>query len=128
MQQVVEFNIAKIRQEFPMLHQMMHGKPFIYLDSAATAQKPRCVIDAMDNFYKKKYATIYRSVYDFASEATTCCNAVRQKIKEFINAAFVEEILFTKGTTEAINLVASSFGKAFLQPGGFYRVFFLGAA
>jgi cysteine desulfurase / selenocysteine lyase len=112
-----EFNVQKIRQEFPMLKQSMHGKPFIYLDSAATAQKPRCVIEAMHRFYQTQYATVHRSVYDFASEATTRYQGVREQIKEFINAAFVEEIIFTKGTTEAINLVASSFGKAFLQPG-----------
>jgi cysteine desulfurase/selenocysteine lyase len=112
-----EFNVQKIRQEFPMLKQSMHGKPFIYLDSAATAQKPRCVMEAMNRFYQTQYATVHRSVYDFASEATTRYQGVREQIKEFINAAFVEEIIFTKGTTEAINLVASSFGKAFLQPG-----------
>ncbi len=112
-----EFNVRKIRQEFPMLHQQMHGKPFIYLDSAATTQKPRCVIDAMSRFYTEQYGTVHRSVYDFASQATTHYNAVRQQVKEFINAAFVEEIIFTKGTTESINLVAFSFGKAFLQPG-----------
>lgn len=111
------FNIWKIRQEFPMLHQQMHGKPFIYLDSAATTQKPQRVIEEMNRFYRNEYATVHRSVYDFASHATARYSHVRQRIKEFINAAFVEEIVFTKGTTEAINLVASSFGKAFLQPG-----------
>lgn len=100
-----------------MLQLKMHGKHFIYLDSAATTQKPKCVIDAMSRFYQEQYGTVHRSVYDFASQATTSYNNVRQKLKEFINAAFVEEIIFTKGTTEAINLVASSFGKAFLQPG-----------
>ncbi len=112
-----EFNVRKIRQEFPMLHQQMHGKPFVYLDSAATTQKPRSVIDAMSRFYMEQYGTVHRSVYDFASQATTHYDSVRQKVKEFINAAFVEEIVFTKGTTESINLVAFSFGKAFLQPG-----------
>lgn len=100
-----------------MLRQLMHGKPFIYLDSAATAQKPRSVIEAMNRFYGQQYGTVHRSVYDFASEATTRYNNVRQKLKEFINAPSVEEIIFTKGTTEAINLVASSFGKAFLEAG-----------
>jgi cysteine desulfurase / selenocysteine lyase len=113
----VLFNVWKIRHEFPMLQQHLHGKPFIYLDSAATTQKPRCVIDAMSRFYQDQYGTVHRSVYDFASQATTRYNNVRQKVKEFLNAAFVEEIIFTKGTTESINLVASSFGKAFLQPG-----------
>ncbi len=100
-----------------MLHHCMHGKPFIYLDSAATSQKPRCVIDAMNRFYSEQYATVHRSVYDFASAVTAHYNDVRQQVKEFLNAAFVEEIIFTKGTTEAINLVASSFGKAFIQKG-----------
>ncbi len=96
----------------------MHGKPFIYLDSAATTQKPRCVIDAITQFYSEQYATVHRSVYDFASQATARYQAVRQQMKEFLNAAFAEEIVFTKGTTESINLVASSFGKAFLQSRG----------
>ena len=112
-----DLNIRKIRHEFPMLHQLMHGKPLIYLDSAATSQKPRRVIDAMNHFYSEQYGTVHRSVYDFASQATTRYNEVRQKVKEFLNAAFEEEIVFTRGTTDAINLVASSFGKAFLQPG-----------
>jgi cysteine desulfurase / selenocysteine lyase len=112
-----EFNVWKVKQEFPMLQQPMHGKPFVYLDSAATTQKPRCVIDEMSRFYEEQYGTVHRSVYDFASQATTRYNDVRLKVKDFLNAAFVEEIIFTKGTTEAINLVASSFGKAFLQPG-----------
>jgi cysteine desulfurase/selenocysteine lyase len=100
-----------------MLHQVMHGKPFIYLDSAATAQKPRSVIETISRFYSGEYGTVHRSVYDFASQATSRYNEVRKKVKEFLNAAFEEEIVFTRGTTDAINLVASSFGKAFLQPG-----------
>lgn len=100
-----------------MLQQSMHGKPFIFFDSAATAQKPRNVIETMHRFYSEQYATVHRSVYDFAAQATARYNDVRLKIKEFLNAAFVEEIIFTKGTTEGINLVAASFGKAFLQPG-----------
>jgi cysteine desulfurase/selenocysteine lyase len=114
---VNEINIRKIRQEFPMLHQIMHGKPFIYLDTAATAQKPKRVIDTMSHFYAEQYGTVHRSIYDFAAQATARYNEVRQKLKGFLNAAFEEEIIFTRGTTDAINLVASSFGKAFLQPG-----------
>src|SRR5262249_36425317 len=94
-----------------------HGKPFIYLDTAATAHKPRCVIDAVCSFYKEKYATVHRSLYDFASQATAEYDAVRRRVKTFLNAHFPEEIIFTRGTTESINLVASSFGKAFIQPG-----------
>ncbi len=117
MSTVLDLNLVKIRQEFPMLQQCMHGKPFIYLDSAATTHKPRCVIDGIRQFYSEQYATVHRSVYDFAAQATTRYDQVRLKLKEFLNAAFVEEIVFTKGTTESINLVASSFGKAFLQAG-----------
>src|SRR5437773_737953 len=102
-----EFNAWKIRQEFPMLHQMMHGKPFIYFDSAATSHKPRSVIESIEHFYREKYATVHRSLYDFASQATTHYNDVRKQVKEFINASFEEEIVFTRGTTEGINLVAS---------------------
>jgi cysteine desulfurase / selenocysteine lyase len=112
-----EFSVWKVRQEFPMLHRTMHGKPFIYLDTAATAQKPRAVIEAISSFYKEKYDTVHRSLYDFANQATAHFDAVRRQVKEFLNAHFVEEIIFTRGTTEGINLVASSFGKAFIQPG-----------
>ncbi len=112
----VAFNVEEIRRQFPMLHQRLHGKPFVYLDSAATAQKPKSVIDAMTQFYQSEYATVHRSVYDFAALATERYNGVRKSVKEFINAAFAEEIIFTKGTTESINLIASSFGRAFLQP------------
>ena len=100
-----------------MLLQHMHGKPFIFLDSAATSQKPRSVIEAISRFYSEQNGTVHRSVYDFSSQATTRYHAVRQKVAAFLNAAFVEEIVFTKNTTEGINLVAASFGKAFLQPG-----------
>lgn len=112
-----ELNSWKLRQEFPIFKQLMHGKPLIYFDSAATAQKPCRVIESMSRFYSEQYATVHRSVYDFAGQATARYSDVRQKLKEFLNAAFVEEIVFTKGTTEAINLVASSFGKAFLHSG-----------
>ncbi len=117
MSKEAEFNVGKIRQQFPMLSQKMHGKPFIYFDSAATSQKPLSVIDSMSRFYKEQYATVNRAVYDFASQATTRYTDARRQVKEFLNAAFVEEIVFTKGTTEAINLVAHSFCKAFVQSG-----------
>lgn len=100
-----------------MLQKEMHGKPLIYLDSAATAHKPRSVIDTMQRFYSEQYATVHRSVYDFAGQATARYNDIRQRVKEFINAACVEEIIFTRGTTEAINLVAQSYGKMVLKPG-----------
>ncbi len=117
MRETSEFNIWKIRAEFPMLEQKMHGKPLVYLDSAATTQKPREVIHTLTRFYSEQYATVHRSVYEFASQATARYDDVRIQVKEFLGAAFAEEIVFTKGTTDGINLVANSFGRAFMQPG-----------
>lgn len=114
---MTEFSVWKVRQEFPMLSSSMHGKPFIYLDTGATAQKPRAVIETISSFYKEKYATVHRSLYDFASQATAHFDAVRRQLKEFLNAHFACEIIFTRGATDAINLVASSFGKAFVHSG-----------
>lgn len=114
---MTEWNVWQVRQEFPMLTAEMNGKPFVYLDTAATAQKPRCVIEAIRKFYTEEYATVHRSVYDFASQATERYHSVRRLVKEFINASCEEEIIFTRGTTDAINLVAFSFGQAYLKPG-----------
>jgi len=109
--------MQKIRKEFPIFKQHVHGKPFLYLDSAATTHKPHAVIEAIRRFYAEEYATVHRSVYDFAGRATARYAEVRRQVKEFLGAAHEEEIVFTRGTTEAINLVAASFGKAVLQPG-----------
>lgn len=114
---LLEHHVRKIRSQFPMLEKTMHGKPFIYLDSAATTHKPLCVLDAMRQFYTEQYATVHRSVYDFAAQATDRYTTVRQQIQKFLNAALPEEIVFTKGTTEGINLVAHSFLRAFAQAG-----------
>ncbi len=92
-----EFNVWKVRQEFPMLHQTMHGKPFIYFDTAATAHKPRSVIESMTQFYSENYATVHRSLYDFASQATTRYNAVRKSVKDFINASVCRGDHFHEG-------------------------------
>lgn len=107
----------QLRQDFPMLRQTMHGKPLIYLDSAATAQKPECVIQSISHFYQKEYGTVHRAVYELALHSSHNYQIVREKVKAFLNAAKVEEIIFTRGTTESINLVAYSFGKAFVKPG-----------
>lgn len=112
-----EYKVGKIREQFPMLHQKMHGKPFIYLDSAATAHKPASVIETMSRFYSEQYATVQRAVYDFASQATDRYHAVRTQVQKFLNAALPEEIIFTKGTTDGINLVAHCFSKAFIEKG-----------
>jgi cysteine desulfurase/selenocysteine lyase len=105
------------REDFPMLKRSVHGKPLVYLDSAATTLKPQAVIDAISNFYSNNYGTVHRAAYELAGESTAKYNAVRAKAQHFLHARSSEEIIFTKGTTEAINLVAFSFGEAFVQPG-----------
>lgn len=110
-------DFKKARNDFPMLKKTMHGKPLIYFDSAATAQKPQSVIDAITTFYHDRYGTVHRAVYELVAESTKSYESSRSKIKSFINAAKDEEIIFTRGTTDAINLVADSFGKAFLKKG-----------
>lgn len=106
-----------VRKDFPMLSKTMHGKPLIYFDSAATAQKPQSVIDAMTHFYQEQYGTVHRAVYELSVHATEQYQKIRQKTASFLNAAFPEEIIYTRGTTESINMVAYSFGKAFIKPG-----------
>ena len=112
-----DIDIHSVRSQFPMMQSSMSGAPFVYLDSSATTHKPRCVIEAISTFYSKHYATVHRAVYELAADATERYDAVRHKVRHFINARHVEEIIFTRGTTEAINLVASSFGRSFIQPG-----------
>lgn len=110
-------DLSKYRKDFPILDRTMHGKPLIYFDSAATAQKPAVVIDAISDFYRKNYGTVHRAVYDLSLHSTKEYQEIREKIRQFINAEKSDEIIFTRGTTESINLVASSFGKAFISPG-----------
>lgn len=110
-------DFAKLRNDFPMLKQKMHGKPLVYLDTAATAQKPQCVIDAITQFYTRHYGTVHRAVYELAVHATQEYQDVRKRAAKFLNATKPEEIIYTRGTTESVNLVAYSFGKAFIRPG-----------
>ncbi len=112
-----QLDVQRVRQDFPMLSKTMHGKPLVYLDSAATAQKPNAVIDAIASFYRDHYGTVHRAVYELALHSSEEYQHTRQKIREFLHAAKDEEIIFTRGTTESINLVAYSFGKAFIKPG-----------
>lgn len=100
-----------------MLQKQMHGKPLVYLDSAATAQKPEAMIEAVRSFYAEQYGTVHRAVYELAVHATEQYHHVRKKAAAFLNAAKHEEIIFTRGTTESINLVATSFGQAFVREG-----------
>ncbi len=103
--------------DFPMLKKKIHGKSLVYFDSAATSLKPQEVIDAISEFYGEKYGTVHRAIYALSLESTALYGGVRKQVQKFLNAEFEEEIIFTKGTTESINLVAASFGKAFLKPG-----------
>ncbi len=105
------FNVREIREEFPALRQEIYGKNLIYFDNGATSQKPQIVINAIDKFYAKENANIHRGVHYLSQKATTEFEEARKKIQHFINAQKAEEIIFTKGTTDGINLVASSYGE-----------------
>lgn len=110
-------NIEKVRADFPVLAQTMNGKPLCYLDTGASAQKPQAVIDAMKSVMESHYANIHRGLYEFSQTTTTQFEAVRGKVARFINAASENEIVFTRNTTEAINLVAHSWGRKVLERG-----------
>jgi cysteine desulfurase/selenocysteine lyase len=110
-------DIQKIRAEFPILHQKVNGKQLVYFDNAATNQKPQSVIDALVHHYKADNANIHRGIHTLAERSTAAFEATRKAVQEFINAREAEEIIFTKGTSESINLVASSFGRRFLNQG-----------
>ena len=111
------FDPARVRADFPILDQKVHGKPLVFLDSAASAQKPRQVIDAMSRFYATDYANIHRGVYELSERATEAFEAAREKARSFLNAAEAREIVFVRGTTEAINLVAQTYGRRNVGPG-----------
>ncbi len=108
---LLQLNLQKIVEQFPIFSRPVNGEMLIYLDSAATTQKPRSVIECMQEFYLHDYATVHRGIYDLSMEATEKYDEAREAIKEFIHANGEEEIIFTKGTTDSINLVAQSFGE-----------------
>lgn len=112
-----KFDVEALRKQFPILSTTAHGRPLIYLDNGATTQKPRVVIEALDRYYQSQNANIHRGVYELSQTATTLYEQARLTVQKFINAAHSEEILFTRGTTESINLVAYSWGRAFLKAG-----------
>lgn len=113
----MSFDLARVRADFPLLAREVNGQPLAYLDSAASAQKPQVVIDAESQFYQHGYAAVHRGIHTLSAEATTAMEAVRVQAARFLNAPSAEEIVFVKGTTEAINLVANSWGDSQLQPG-----------
>ena len=110
-------SLQKIRTDFPILSREVYGKSLVYLDNAATTQKPLCVLDAMRQEYLNVNANVHRGVHYLSQQATELHEAAREKVRQFINAPKVEEVIFTRGTTESINLVASSFAEAFMQEG-----------
>jgi cysteine desulfurase/selenocysteine lyase len=112
----VTFDAERARKDFPILHQMVHGKPLVFLDSAASAQKPRPVIDAISRFYATDYANIHRGVYDLSVRATEAVEDARRKVARFIGAD-PQEIVFVRNATEAINLVAATFGRKHVREG-----------
>lgn len=110
-------DIKKIRDQFPVLHQQVNGHPLVYLDNAATTQKPKQVIDALSRYYEGYNANIHRGIHTLAEKATRAYEATREEMQRFIHARYSEEIIFTSGVTGSINLVAYSFGQAFVQAG-----------
>jgi cysteine desulfurase/selenocysteine lyase len=111
------FGAAAIRREFPILERKVHGKRLVYLDNAATTQKPRAVIDAVSRFYEETNANVHRGVHLLSQEATKAFEATREAAREFLGAAETREIVFTRGTTESVNLVAQSYGRANVRAG-----------
>ncbi len=113
----MNFDIEKIRGLFPVLHQEVHGKPLVYFDNAATTQKPQSVLDALTGYYNHDNSNIHRGAHALADRATRYFEETRETLKDFINAREAAEIIFTKGTTESINLVAATFGRKFIGKG-----------
>ena len=111
------FDVERIREDFPVLKQTIHGKPLVYLDNAATAQKPRAVIDAIVKFYEVDCANIHRGVHELSQRSTTAYEETRSKVRRFLNARSNHEIVFVRGTTEGINLVTQTWGRANLKEG-----------
>lgn len=105
------FDIERVRADFPILKQSVHGRPLVYLDSGASAQKPTAVIEAVDHYYRNDHANVHRGVHTLSERATDAYEGARAKVCEFINARSISEIVFVRGTTEAINLVAQSYGR-----------------
>src|SRR5215475_8031696 len=110
-------NWAALRADFPILDQKIHGLPLIYFDNAATSQKPRVVLDALRNYYERDNANVHRGIHELSNRATTAFEAARTRAAAFLNARSADEIVFTRGTTEAINLVAQAWGSKNIKSG-----------
>jgi cysteine desulfurase / selenocysteine lyase len=110
-------DVPRIREDFPILSRQIRGKPLVYLDNASTSQKPQSVIDRVTQFYAEENANIHRGVHYLSERATARYDEVREKTAQFLNAGSSQEVIFTRGTTESINLIAQSYGRTFLRPG-----------
>src|SRR5215213_9690408 len=111
------FDVQRVRRDFPILSERIHGKPLVYLDSANTSQKPRQVLEAMDGYYRHANANIHRATHLLSERATALYEGARSKAAKFLNAADAHTIVLTKGTTDGINLVAQSYARSVLKPG-----------
>jgi cysteine desulfurase/selenocysteine lyase len=111
------FDVFRVRRDFPILHRRVRGKPLVYLDNAATAQKPQVVVESISRFYRHDNANVHRGVHYLSEQATAAYDESRSKVARLINARTPREVVFTRGTTDAINLVAQSYGRSFLKPG-----------
>src|SRR6187549_843945 len=111
------FDVNKIREDFPVLSQTVNGKPLVYLDNGASSQVSNLVIERGTHYLEQEHSNIHRGVHYLSQHATTAYEAAREKVKRFINAPDVRECIFVRGTTEGINLVAQSYGKRFIEPG-----------
>ncbi|MEK6572144.1 MAG: aminotransferase class V-fold PLP-dependent enzyme, partial [Bacteroidota bacterium] len=111
------FDVDRIREDFPILKQQVRGRPLVYLDNAATSQKPRIVIDTMTKYYTAENSNVHRGVHYLSDKATQAYEAARTKVQQYLNAAHPEEIIFVRGTTEGINLVAQSYGRTHVMKG-----------
>ena len=112
-----KINVNEIRKDFPILSRKVNGKPLVYLDNGATSQKPQVVIDAINNYYTNDNANIHRGVHTLSQAATTAYEVSRKKIQTWINAEHSEEVIFTKGTTNGINLISNAWGRSNLKKG-----------
>ena len=112
-----DFDVMRLREDFPILRQKVHGKPLVYLDNGATSQKPQAVIDVLNRYYSEENSNIHRGVHYLSEHATEAYEGAREKVRRFINAGTAEEIIFVRGATEAINLVAQSYGRTFFKAG-----------
>src|ERR1700693_2847723 len=117
MPSATSLDVTAIRKDFPILAQQVHGKPLVYLDNAATSQKPKCVIEALTRFYQLDNANIHRGVHQLSERSTQSYEAARSKVQRFLNAANTREIIFVRGATEGINLVAQTYGRTHVGAG-----------